>query len=145
MNRLAIEAPALDVQVVSLPVAGPEGVESALVALREQLQGPIVLADPVLSDKRRLIISFAAARRLPAIYPFTDEVSEGGLLGYGVNLRELYRKCAPYVDKILKGAKPGDLPEQSSAVEIAINLQAAKPLGITVPQSLLVRADRVVQ
>ena len=105
-----------------------------------------MVIDPVTFDKRGAIIAFAAEQRTPAIYGFADEALEGGLAGFGVNLREEYRRAAPYVDKILKGAKPSDLPvQQSNKVELVINLRTARELGITVPPIVRVRADRVIE
>ena len=146
-RELEKTAASLGVQLLSLPFHGPNDLESAFaVAARERPQGLIVLVDPVTSDKRTAIIAFAAAERIPTIYGFADEALEGGLVGFGVNLREEYRRAAAYVDKILKGAKPGDLPvQQSSKVELVVNLRTARQLGITVPQVVLVRADRVIE
>ena len=146
-KQLEAAAISLGVHIQSLPFQGPDDFESALTAaLRERPQALISTGDPVTFDKRAAIIAFAAAQRIPAVYGFADEAVEGGLLGYGVNLREEYRRAAPYVDKILKGAKPADLPvEQSTKIEIVVNLKTARQLGITVPQSVLVRADRVIE
>jgi putative ABC transport system substrate-binding protein len=95
---------------------------------------------------RRLIIEFAAKSRLPVIYAFREAVEDGGLMSYGVNLADLFRRAATYVDKILKGAKPGDLPvEQPTKFELVINLKTAKALGLTIPPSLLIRADQVIE
>jgi len=91
-------------------------------------------------------ISSFAKTRLPAIYGSTDDVEAGGLISYGPNLSDGFYRAAGYVDKILKGAKPADLPfEQPTKFELAINLKAAKSLGITIPSSLLVRADRTIE
>ena len=147
LKELETTATSLGVQLVSLPFQGPNDLDSAFaVAIRERPQGLIVLVDPVTSDKRAAIIEFAAQHSIPAIYGFADEGLEGGLVGFGVNLREEYRRAAPYVAKILKGAKPGDLPvQQSSKVELIVNLKTARRLGITVPQLVLLRADRVIE
>ena len=146
-KELATTATSLGVQLLSLPFEGPNDLESAFaLAMRERPQGLVVLVDPVTSDKRTEIIAFAAEQRIPTIYGFADEASVGGLVGFGVNLREEYRRAAPYVDKILRGAKPGDLPvQQSSKVELVVNLKTARQLGITVPQVVLLRADRVIE
>jgi putative ABC transport system substrate-binding protein len=146
-KMLEAAAIALGVQIQSLPFQGPDDLENAFTAaMRERPQALISMGDPVTFDKRAAIIAFAAMQRIPTIYAFADEAVEGGLVGLGVNLREEYRRVAPYVDKILKGAKPAELPvEQSTKVELVVNLKTARQLGITVPQSVLLRADRVIE
>ena len=97
-----------------------------------------------LVDRRR-IAALAAKHRLPSVFPFAEHVTAGGLLAYGVNLSELFAKSADYVDRILKGAKPGDLPvEQPTKFELVINSKTAKALGLPIPTSLLARADEVI-
>jgi putative ABC transport system substrate-binding protein len=97
-------------------------------------------------QNRRAIIDFALANRLPAVYPLQEYVDEGGLLSYGANVADSSRRAAHYVDRIIKGANPGDLPvEQTTTVELVVNLKTARALGITIPPSVLVRADRVVE
>jgi putative ABC transport system substrate-binding protein len=92
------------------------------------------------------IDEFAAKNRLPSSYPFRGAVEDGGLISYGPSLADLWRRAATYVDKILKGAKPGDLPvEQPTKFELVINLKTAKALGLTIPQSVLQRADELIQ
>jgi putative ABC transport system substrate-binding protein len=144
---LEAAAISLGVQIQSLPFQGPDDLENAFaVAMRERPQALMSMGDPVTFDKRAAIIAFAASQRIPTIYAFADEPVEGGLVGWGVNLRGEYRRAAPYVDKILKGAKPADLPvEQSTKLELVVNLKTARQLGITVPQSVLLRADRVIE
>ncbi len=95
---------------------------------------------------RRLIVEFAVKNRLPGMYPWREPVEAGGLMSYGVSVSDLFRRAAGYVDKILKGAKPSDLPvEQPTKFELIINLKTAKALGLTIPQSVLIRADEVIQ
>ena len=99
-----------------------------------------------MQANRKLIVQLAAEHRLPAIYRSKEFIEVGGFMAYGPSYPDLYRRAATYVDKILKGAKPGDLPvEQPTKFELIINLKTAKTLGITIPQSLLLRADEVIQ
>ncbi|PYM71323.1 MAG: hypothetical protein DME10_16730 [Candidatus Rokuibacteriota bacterium] len=104
-----------------------------------------IIDDAVLIANAKAIANLAAKKRLP-LMAFNETVEAGGLMAYGPNFPEMYRRAASYVDKILKGAKPGELPiEQATTFELVINMKAAKALGLTVPQSLLQRADRVIQ
>jgi len=106
----------------------------------------IVLPDATPVVHRRLIIARAAGNRLPSVYPFGFFVRDGGLMSYGVDATDRYRQAASYVDRVLKGAKPSDLPVQMpTKFELTINLKTAKALGLTIPQSLLLRADEVIQ
>ena len=106
----------------------------------------IVLVDGMFFTERERIASLAETIRIPAIYGFRDHVDAGGLISYGVNLAENFHRAATYVHKILKGAKPGDLPvEFPTKLELVINLKTAKALGLTVPPSLLARADEVIE
>jgi putative ABC transport system substrate-binding protein len=105
-----------------------------------------VQTEVVLLDRKIPILEFAAKQRLPATYGFRDFVDAGGLMFYGPSWLDLFRRAATYIDKILKGARPGDLPiEQPTKFELIINLKTAKSLGITVPQSMLVAADEVIE
>jgi len=106
----------------------------------------IVLAGPVMSPHRTEVVKLAAKNRLPAMYYRSDYVEAGGLMTYSTSFTDLFRRAATYVDKILKGAKPGDLPvEQPTKFELVINLKAAKQIGLTIPQKVLARADRVIK
>jgi putative ABC transport system substrate-binding protein len=105
-----------------------------------------ILPDPVISTNLKRIVEFAAKSRLPSIYQSSDFADAGGLVTYGPDRADLFRRAATYVDKILKNAKPGDLSvEQPTKLELVVNLKSARALGITIPQSVLFRADRVVE
>jgi putative tryptophan/tyrosine transport system substrate-binding protein len=105
----------------------------------------LVATDPTLTNLRAQIYDWATQLRLPAVYPVPEYAKEGGLIGYGANGEELFRSAATYVDKILKGAKPGDLPiEQPTKFDLVVNLKAAKAIGLTIPQAVLQRADEVI-
>jgi ABC-type uncharacterized transport system substrate-binding protein len=121
-----------------------EGAFSALTA--ERADAVFVLSNPLLNRDRKRIIALAARHRLPAFYEWRESVEEGGLLAYGANNRDLNRRVVALVDKILKGAKAGDLPvEQPTSFELAINMKTAKALGLAIPPSLLARADYVAE
>jgi len=114
--------------------------------VRERVELVLMLADGLFITERRQIAHLAAAAQLPSIYTYREYAVAGGLITYGVNLRESYRRAAAYVDKILKGSKPGDLPvEFPTKLELVINLRTAKALGLTVPPSLIARADEVIE
>ena len=105
-----------------------------------------VLGTPVFNRERRRLVDLAAKHRLPAVYSFRLYVEAGGLMSYGPDLPDMFRRSATYVDKILKGARPGDLPvEQPTKFELVINLKTAKALGLTIPPSVLARAHQVVE
>ena len=137
---------ALDVHVRSFPVRTPSDLADVLeAATQERTDALIVEEDPLTYSERSRIIEFVAAHRLPAIYGYRDYVVSGGLISYGANLPELLHGVLRYIDKILKGAKPNDLPiEQPTRFELVVNLKTAKGLGLTIPQSLLARADEVI-
>jgi putative ABC transport system substrate-binding protein len=137
----------IGMDVRSVEVRDSRELERALEALdRERPDALVLLADPLTLSQRLRIVEFAAEERLPAIYEVSQFVEAGGLMSYGPDVDELVRRSATYVDKILKGAKPGDLPiEQPTKFELVINLKTAKALGISIPQSVLLQADRVIQ
>jgi putative ABC transport system substrate-binding protein len=115
-------------------------------AAKSGVTGLLVLEDPLTYSARRQIADLVAKLRLPAIYGYKEFVEAGGLMSYGTDRREIYRRAAEYVDKILKGVKPSDLAvEQPTKFQLVINLKTAKALGLTIPQSLLVRADELIQ
>jgi ABC-type uncharacterized transport system substrate-binding protein len=114
--------------------------------LRGRAEALVVGPGQFLFSHQRRIVEFASRHRLPSIYAWKDPVSAGGLIAYGVNIPQVYRRAAYYVDKILRGTKPGDLPvEQPTKFDLVINLKTAKALGLTIPQSILVRADQIIQ
>jgi putative ABC transport system substrate-binding protein len=140
-------ARALGVQLQVVEVRGPDEFDGAFsMMVRQHADALIVFASVMLFGQRRPIVALAAKRRLPAMFNNRESVEIGGLISYGVSLTDLSRRAATYVDKILKGAKPADLPvEQPNKFELVINLKTAKALGLTIPQSLLQRADEVIQ
>jgi putative ABC transport system substrate-binding protein len=140
-------AATLKVGLHLLDVRGPDDLPKAFDAItRQRADALLVFPDSVTLFHRTLILDFTASRRLPAMYPFREMVDEGGLMCYGPNIAESYRAAAGYVDKILRGARAGDLPiAQATKFDAIINLKAAKTLGLTVPQSILLRADQIIQ
>jgi putative tryptophan/tyrosine transport system substrate-binding protein len=144
---LKAAAPSLSIELEFVSIRTPEQIGPAFSAVRRtQAQALCVLTDPQFVLQRRKFVELALKAQLPAIYGLREFVDEGGLMSYGANLRDSFRRSAGYVDKILKGAKPGDLPvEQPTKFEFVINLQTAKALGLTIPQSILQRADEVIR
>jgi len=140
-------AAALGLKVVSVGVRSAEDLESAFAgAAKEKAAAIAVLPDPITFAYSTRIASLAERQRLPSVYLFRENVVAGGFLSYGVSQRDNWRRAAAYVDKILKGAKPGDLPiEQPTRFELVINMKTAKALGIKIPNSVLLRADEVIQ
>jgi len=140
-------APSIGVQVTPIDVRQTSDIERAVAAFaRTPNSGLIVTADPAAIVHREAIIALAARHRLPAVYPYRFFVISGGLISYGLDNIEQYRLAAGYVDRILKGEKPGDLPVQApTKYELAINLKTAKALGLEVPPTLLARADEVIE
>ncbi|HEU5189507.1 MAG TPA: ABC transporter substrate-binding protein [Methylomirabilota bacterium] len=130
-----------------LEVGTEDGIERAFqAAARRRVQALIFLSSPFFARERSRLVGAAARHRQPVIYEHRDFVDSGGLMSYGPNVRDVFRRAAAQVDKILKGAQAGDLPvEQPTKLELVINLKAARPLGLTFPQSVLVRADAVLQ
>jgi putative ABC transport system substrate-binding protein len=135
----------IDLQVVE--VRNTDAVDSALrAAVTGGSKAMVMLSSPIVRNSSKQIAEFTTTNRLPAISPFRPFTEFGGLMSYGPDLEDFFRRCATYVDKILKGAKPGDLPiEQPIKFEFVVNMKTAKALGLTIPQSLLVRADEVMQ
>jgi len=147
LKGLEAAARSLGVELQVLEVRRPEDFRRAFEAAKKGHAGALnVLASPFLYGHRQTIIDLAAKNRLPAIYQWREMPEAGGLMSYGPTLSELLRLCAAVLNKILKGAKPSDLPvEQPTKFELVINLKTAKALGLKIPQSVLIRADEVIQ
>ena len=140
-------AHALGLPLQSLEVRGPDEFDQAFAAMtREHADALVVLSNPLFFSHRRQLAELAVKHRLPAIFLFREYVEAGGLMAYGANLNAMYRRAAYYVDRILKGTKPTDLPvEQPMKFELVINLKTAQALGLTISPSLLFQADEVVK
>ena len=140
-------AKTLGLRLQSVRVRGPDDFESAFKAAKsEGADALIVIQNPLSSTHSARIVDLAAKNRLPGIYPSTDFVEDGGLMSYGPDILDNWRRAATYVDKILKGARPADLPvEQPKKFEFVINLKAAKQIGLTIPPNVLARADKVIK
>jgi len=135
------------ISLVRAPVQRPDELEHAFgIMQREQARGVLILGDQLLFVQRHRVNDLARYSRLPTIWTSREGVAAGGLLSYGPNVPDLYRRAATFVDKILKGAKPADLPvEQPTKFELVINMKTAKALGLTIPQTLLLRADQIIE
>jgi putative ABC transport system substrate-binding protein len=140
-------AGSLGLQLQLVEARGPEEFDGAFAAMTRERAGALfVLQDPAFSPHRARLVDLAAKNRLPSILTQREDAEAGGLMSYGPRLSDLWRRAATYVDKILKGAKPADLPvEQPTKFELVVNLKTAKALGLTIPPSLLARADEVIQ
>src|SRR5438093_1518986 len=147
LRETELAAAAFGVQLQYLDVPGPKDIETAFrAASKGRADAVLVLGGPVVQSHRTQIVDLAAKSRLPATYNVPEFVEDGGLMSYGVSVNDLYRRAATYVDKILKGAKPADLPvEQPTKFEFIINLKAAKQIGVTIPPNVLARADKVIK
>jgi putative tryptophan/tyrosine transport system substrate-binding protein len=140
-------AKTLGLRLQSVGVRGPDDFESAFKAAKSGgADALIVISNPLSNTYRARIVDLAAKNRLPGIYPSTDFVEDGGLMSYGADILDNWRRAATYVDKILKGAKPADLPvEQPKKFQFVINLKAAKQIGLTIPPEVLARANRLIK
>jgi len=137
----------LGLQLRVIEAATPDQIDAGLnEAIAVGAEALVVIPAEMFWEHRGQIVSLAAEHRLPAIYPEREYADDGGLLAYGPNVPDNFRRAAAYVDKILKGAKPGDLPiEQPARFDFIVNLQTAKELGLTIPHSILARADEVIE
>ena len=147
LKETELAAGAYTVQLQNLDVLSPKDIETAFRDASKGRAGAVlVLASPIIESHRTQIADLAAKNRLPAIYYAPEFVEAGGLMSYGTSFADLFRRAATYVDKILKGAKPGDLPvEQPKKFEFIINLKTAKQIGLTIPPNVLARADKVIR
>jgi putative ABC transport system substrate-binding protein len=146
-RELKVAARSLGAQLQVVEAPNPDQLDSAFAAMtRERAAALLVLTDSMFVGQRRRVADLAARSRLPALYSQKEFVDAGGLVSYGPSLSDMFRRAATHVDKVLRGAKPGDIPvEQPTKFELVINLKTARALGITIPQSLLLRANEVIQ
>ena len=147
LKAAEVAARALGVRLQFVEARGPENFDRAFSEMTRARAGALtVLPSNMFISERRRLVDLAAKNRLPAVYPWREFVDAGGLMSYGLNVADLFRRAATYVDKILKGAKPADLPvEQPTKFELVINLKTAKVLGLTIPQPLQRRADQMIE
>jgi putative tryptophan/tyrosine transport system substrate-binding protein len=144
LRETELAAGAFGVQLQFLDVRGPQDIETGFqAASKRRADAALVLGGPVATAQRKQIVGLAAKSRFSAIYPQSDYMDAGGLVFYGPSIRDLFRRAATFVDKILKGRKPADLPvEQRTKFELVINLKTAKQIGLTIPQKVLARRTR---
>jgi putative ABC transport system substrate-binding protein len=147
LKEMRSAAQAMGLQLYPAEISTEVGLDDAFAAMNKaSVQALVVLTDPILFSQRKRTVDLANKSRLPAMYFFQGFAEEGGLMSYGPSDADLFRRSAGYVDRILKGAKPGDLPiEQPTKFELFINLRAARMLGVTIPESFLLRADKVIE
>jgi len=147
VKETELAAKTLGLQLQYLGVEDPKDLDTAFRnAVSWRAHAIIVLQSPVFGSRRKALVELAVKNRLPAIYPHSEYMDAGGLMFYGPSISDLFRRAATYVDKILKGAKPADLPvEQPTKFELVVNLKTAKALGLTIPPSVLLQADRVIE
>jgi putative ABC transport system substrate-binding protein len=147
LRPLKAAAPKIGVETRTAAVRSESEIEEVIAGLgREPGSGLIAMSDGFMTTHRKLIVAFAARHKVPAVYYAGNFAEQGGLISYGVHFGDLFQRAAPYVDRILRGAKPADLPVQlPTKFELVINRKTAAALGLAVPQSLLLRADRVIE
>ena len=147
LEELIVAVPGLGLQLISVPIRNADEFEGAFAAMMQRRPNALVTSgDPLLRRHMSKIVDFAAKNRLPDMYQAKEYVAAGGLMSYSANLSQLFRQGALYVHKILHGAKPADLPiEQPTRFELVVNLKTARALGLTVPPTLLARADDVIE
>lgn len=147
LREMKAAASAMGLQVNPIDISAGSRLEDAFAAMSKAAsQALIVLTDPILFSQRKPTVDLANANRLPAVYPFQGYVEDGGLMSYGPSDTDLFRRTAGYVDRILKGARPGELPvEQPTKFDLYVNLNAARTLGVTIPELFLTRVDKVIE
>jgi len=146
LGEVQAAARALGLEVITLEIRRGEDIAPAFEALKGRAEALYVVIDPLVNTHRIRINTFALVARLPTMHGLREPVEAGGLMSYGPNLSDLYRRAAEFVDKILRGAKPGDIPvEQPTKFDLVINLSTANALGLDVPPILLARADEVIE
>jgi putative ABC transport system substrate-binding protein len=147
LKEVEVAARALGVRLQFVEARGPADFDRAFSDMTRARAGALtLLGSAMFANERRRLVDLAAKNRLPGVYGFREYVDAGGLMAYGPNVADLFQRAATYADKILKGAKPADLPvEQPTKFELVINMKTAKALGLTIPQSLLLRADQIIE
>jgi ABC-type uncharacterized transport system substrate-binding protein len=147
MRETETAAPSLGIKLQPVEVRGPNDFELAFSAMKKERAGAfVILRAPLIINQLKRVVELAAKNLLPAMYDDRDFTEAGGLMSYGTSIPDLYRRAATYVDKILKGTKPADLPvEQPTKFELIINVKTAKEIGLTIPPNLLARADKVIR
>ena len=147
LREVEVAVRALGLQIVLVEIAAADELDAAFARMvREKARGAIALADPLLIREQVRVAELAQKARLPVVFSRRENVEAGGLIAYGASLRVQFRDTAGFVDKILKGANPADLPvEQPTRLELIVNLKTAKALGLDIPPTLLARADEVIE
>lgn len=147
LKEMELTAAAFRLKLEFLDIQGPKEIESIFRAARKaRADAVLVLQSPIFNSHRVHIAELAVTSRIPTVYPASQYVVDGGLMSYGASITDLDRRAATYVDKILKGAKPAELPvEQPTKFELIVNLKTAKQIGLTIPPNVLARADRVIK
>jgi len=147
VKNLLAAAQTVSMNVLMMEVRTPAEIENAFTRMaHESIRGVIVVSGPLFFFQKSQVVELTIKNRIPTVFMYSDFPDAGGLMSYGQNLADAYRREATYVDKILKGARPGDLPiEQPTTFELVVNLKTATALGFTIPQSVLLRADRVIK
>jgi putative ABC transport system substrate-binding protein len=147
LKQARVAAELLRMRVQSVEVRASEEIDGALAAIASERPGALlILADRVFLHNRKRLMDFATQNRIPGVYAYRELVEAGGLMSFGPNYADMHRRAATYVDKILKGTKPADLPvQQPTKFELFVNVKAAKALGLTIPESFLLRADEVIE